>query len=325
VARDFTVLLIGTSSAFAAYPLKAISQVYPLAGIVESARRDFNSHSLLPRLAFKLEQWLAPHSLWRMARQLKVPYYLYLKEDKAPFIQFLKWTQPDVGVVVSMNHLLSDQALSIPRCGFINMHPSLLPDLRGPHVWTWLYYGNDRQGGVTINRTDSGEDSGDILKQESFPIFSGMPPERLMDISIRLGTRLLLEALEDIRQGKSIPIPQPVYQELRRARRLKKEEHLFPYRSWDLEHTYHFLQGARRWYSPFKLKKGSGEVLDWIPTGFLPSPVEENKIGTIRMDWRGFYFSHPQGKIRLKLSIRPLALFLFLLLVFAGVNFLLGK
>jgi len=324
LASDFSVLLIGTSAPFAVYPLKAIAQVYPLAGIVESARRDFDSHAPLQRLNLKFAQWLGPHSLWRLAKQLHVPYYFYNKADNDSFLNFLKSVHPDIGVIASMNHLLPAQSLSIPRCGFINMHPSLLPDLRGPHVWTWLYYFNDREGGATISRVNAGEDSGDVLQQESFPIFSGMTSQHLVNTSIHIGTRLLLQSLEDIRQGKSKNIPQPARPLLRRARSLVKGENLFHYRSWDLEHTYHFLQGVSPWYSPFKLKLGSVEIMDWVATGFSPSPLKGHRVGTIAIDWRGFYFTHAQGKIRLKLKIRLYYFLLFLLLDFALVNIFLA-
>ena len=321
---DFSILFIGTGSFFAAHPLKAVSQIYPLAGIVESARRGFDSQSPFQRLALWLEQRFAPFSLYRIAKQSGVPYYFLLKEDQASFLEFLESVKPDIGLIASMNRLLPGAALSVPGCGFINMHPSLLPDLRGPQVWPWLYYYNDRQGGVTIHQVDEGEDSGPILKQESFPVFPGMPPERLIDTAVRLGTRLLLQALEDIRLGQVQPLPQPTPGRIRRARRLKKEENLFDYAAWDLEHAYHFLQGVRPWYSPFKLKQRTFGVLDWKPTGFSPSAAAANHPGEIRLDWRGFYFSHSQGKIRLKLTVNGYYFVLFLLLVFACLNLLFG-
>ena len=260
-----------------------------------------------------------------MAKRLHCPYFFYSRDKQEAFLNFITPLHPEIGVIASMNHLLPAVAFSIPPLGFINLHPSLLPDLPGPHVWTWLYYYNDRLGGVTIHQVDSGEDSGPILKQAAFPIFPGMNPGTLIKTAIHLGTSLLLDVLQDIQTSGIKPIPTGAPPIIRRARRLKKGENLFPFTSWDLEHTYHFLQGARPWYSPFKLKQKTLGILDWKAASFSTTRVNATHVGFIHWDRRGFYFAHPQGKIHLKLQASVLHLVCFSLLLIAVINLFLGK
>ena len=47
-------------------------------------------------------------------------------------IDQLKDLQADVGVVCSYNNLLSKEFLETTKMGYINCHPSLLPEYRGP-------------------------------------------------------------------------------------------------------------------------------------------------------------------------------------------------
>jgi methionyl-tRNA formyltransferase len=323
VVKDFSILFIGTPSPFATVPLKALASNYRLAGIIESAPRGFKFGSI-QTLPLFLQRWFDSNSLYRLAKQFNCPYFFYSPENTAGLLTFLHNTHPNLGCVASMNQLLPAAAIHILPLGFINMHPSLLPDLPGPHVWTWLYYYNEHQSGVTIHQIDEKEDHGNILKQSSFPIFSGMSPSLLVETSIGLGTKLLLEALAEIRSGQSHPIPNSAVGPIHRARRIKPGEMLFPYRDWDIEHTYHFLQGVRPWYSPFSPAQHVWGWIDWQAVSFKSSNrlTSTDQDGSIGLDAHGFYFAHPQGKIRLRPEINGLRLIITVLLMIAVINFL---
>lgn len=325
MTQDFLILFIGTPTPFATVPLKAIATTYHLAGIIESAPRGFVTPSPFKSILLFANQRFGPDSLWRLAKKMRVPYFFYTRDNKSELLNFMQVNRADIGCVASMHHLLPPEALSIPRLGFINLHPSLLPDLRGPHVWTWLYYFNKRQSGITIHQIDKGEDSGAILKQVSFPIFIGMKSELLTGTTIRLGASLLLELLLEIHQGHFASNPQPQNIELHRARRLQKNDDLFHYQSWELEHTYHFLQGVRPWYTPFnRWQRGFG-LLDWVAVGFERAEVDPQWVGAIHLGRRGFYFAHRQGKILLRPKFHLFRLVLALVLCLALLNILMTK
>jgi|TARA_B100001964_G_C14156038_1_gene564337 methionyl-tRNA formyltransferase len=84
----------------------------------------------------------------------------------------LKLTQltPSIIIVASFGLILPDYILKIPTLGVINIHPSLLPKLRGPSpISSAIIEGMERTG-VSIIKMVKELDSGPILFQEEFKI-----------------------------------------------------------------------------------------------------------------------------------------------------------
>ena len=57
----------------------------------------------------------------------------------------------------------------LPRAP-LNLHPSLLPQHRGPEPLFWTFHAGDRQSGVTIHQMDTGFDTGPIIDQTRVPL-----------------------------------------------------------------------------------------------------------------------------------------------------------
>jgi methionyl-tRNA formyltransferase len=76
----------------------------------------------------------------------------------------------DVAIVVDYGKLLPKKLLDIPRCGFLNIHPSLLPRLRGPSPMRSAILHDEREVGVTIMRVDEELDHGPIVAQKKVPV-----------------------------------------------------------------------------------------------------------------------------------------------------------
>jgi methionyl-tRNA formyltransferase len=76
----------------------------------------------------------------------------------------------DAAVVVAYGRLIPAGLLAIPRHGFVNLHPSLLPRHRGPSPIQWALVCGDRSTGVTTMLLDEGMDTGPLLLQRSAPI-----------------------------------------------------------------------------------------------------------------------------------------------------------
>src|SRR5919198_3176696 len=65
---------------------------------------------------------------------------LVLQPDKprgGAFLQNLRDLRPDIGVVVAYGHILKPELLALPPRGMVNVHPSLLPELRGAAPIEW--------------------------------------------------------------------------------------------------------------------------------------------------------------------------------------------
>ncbi len=76
----------------------------------------------------------------------------------------------DVAIVVDYGKLLPKKLLDIPRSGFLNVHPSLLPRLRGPSPMRSAILHDEREVGVTIMRVDVEMDHGPIVAQKKISL-----------------------------------------------------------------------------------------------------------------------------------------------------------
>ena len=114
----------------------------------------------------------------------------------------------DLGVVVAYGAFLNESALkSIPK-GWINLHYSLLPALRGAApVQHALLQGLDSTG-VTAFQLDRGMDTGPILLQAPTVIEPDETAGRLLNRLTDLGISVLLELLPGIAAGIYEQTPQ---------------------------------------------------------------------------------------------------------------------
>jgi methionyl-tRNA formyltransferase len=120
----------------------------------------------------------------------------------------LRALAPDVGVVVAYGHILKPDLLAIPRHGMVNVHPSLLPELRGAAPIEWAVINGLRETGVTIMQLDAGMDSGPILRQIREPIPTDVTAGDLALHLSEVGAEALVEALALLEQGAIRPQPQ---------------------------------------------------------------------------------------------------------------------
>src|SRR6516162_1725132 len=108
---------------------------------------------------------------------------------------------PDLLVVAAYGQILSNEVLSIPRLGGINVHASLLPKYRGAAPVAWAIYHGETETGVTIIRMTTGLDAGDMLAQEKLAIG---PDETAGELEARLaplGARLAMQVIDRLAAG----------------------------------------------------------------------------------------------------------------------------
>lgn len=113
----------------------------------------------------------------------------------------------DVFVVVSFGKIMPDELMYMPKHKTLNMHPSLLPRLRGPApIQNIILQGEE--AGVTIMRIDALMDHGPILAQEKIDI-DGIPHYAVLEeILGRKGGALMAEVLPRWIAGEIKEIPQ---------------------------------------------------------------------------------------------------------------------
>ena len=121
------------------------------------------------------------------------------------FVAQLREMNPDLIVVAAFGQLLSQEILSMPKYGCINVHASLLPKYRGAAPIHYAIMQGEKESGVTIMQMDIGMDTGDMIKKVVVPIGENMTMGELHDELKVKGAELLLEVIDDIDAGKAMP------------------------------------------------------------------------------------------------------------------------
>ena len=106
----------------------------------------------------------------------------------------LKLKKFDLVLVYAYGEMIPKDLLDLPRLGFLNIHPSLLPKYRGASPIAYPLILGDMKTGVTIIRMDEKLDHGPIIAQEEFKI---QQEERRTDLEIRV-TDVAFEMLKKI-------------------------------------------------------------------------------------------------------------------------------
>ena len=76
----------------------------------------------------------------------------------------------DIALVYAFGEVIPKNILSLPKYGFWNIHPSLLPKYRGPSPIAIPLINGDETTGVTIIKMDEEIDHGPIIAQQSLTI-----------------------------------------------------------------------------------------------------------------------------------------------------------
>jgi methionyl-tRNA formyltransferase len=158
---------------------------------------------------------LIPPPVKIAAQAEDLPVHQPAKPTDPAFLDTLRSLQPDVGVVVAYGHILKPALLALPPRGMVNVHPSLLPGLRGAAPVEWAIIRGHETTGVTIMQLDAGMDSGPVLHQIPHHIGPDVTAGDLSAHLAEMGAQALVETLAMLEQ--SHPPPQPVPQKEDRA------------------------------------------------------------------------------------------------------------
>jgi len=131
------------------------------------------------------------------------------KPTDPAFLAQLRELKPDIGVVVAYGHILKPTLLALPPRGMVNVHPSLLPELRGPAPVEWAIVRGYEKTGVTIMQLDAGMDSGPVLHQLPHQIDPDVTGGELAAHLAEMGAQALIETLAMLDQGDPPPAPVP--------------------------------------------------------------------------------------------------------------------
>ena len=151
---------------------------------------------------------LRPSAVKEVALELGLPVLTPDRPRGEPFLQEVRALAPDLSVVVAYGHILKPEVLALPPLGSINVHASLLPELRGAAPINWAIARGHEKSGVTIMRMVEAMDAGAIIHTVEEPI---LPDETAAELTARLselGAQALVEALTLIGAGVAEEVEQ---------------------------------------------------------------------------------------------------------------------
>lgn len=148
-----------------------------------------------------------PDLIARIAGHLGRPVEVTADANADAFIRSLQGYAPDVVVMASFDQILTSPTLAVPRRGWLNVHPSLLPRHRGPEPIYWTIVDGDREAGITVHLTEPRIDAGPIVAQRRIEV---RPDDTAGTLSKRLvaeGVGALDQTLASLQRGRAKPIP----------------------------------------------------------------------------------------------------------------------
>jgi methionyl-tRNA formyltransferase len=122
-----------------------------------------------------------------------------LQPEKASdevFCGQIRAKKPDVIIVVAFGQILKKKLLDIPKWGVINVHASLLPNLRGAAPIQWAVLNDESKTGLTVMQMDEGMDTGPVIFQEEVPVLKDETAGHLHDRLAVMAGDLMARSLD---------------------------------------------------------------------------------------------------------------------------------
>lgn len=126
-----------------------------------------------------------------------IPYYSYDHNSNRSY-RLIKKFPVDYGIIASAR-ILDKKIITLFRKGIVNIHPGLLPEIRGLETLKWSILLN-RPIGNTVHLLGNKIDAGKLVYQEKLKLF---PDDTMIDISLRLfliQPEILIKSLKKIGQ-----------------------------------------------------------------------------------------------------------------------------
>ena len=251
---------------------------------------------------------LTPPPVKEEAEKHGIPVYQPEKLRQSEELGQIIALKPDLIVTAAFGQILPKELLEAPRFGCINVHASLLPELRGGAPMHYAILQGKEKTGITIMYMAEKLDAGDILTQTEVPITETDNVGTLHDKLSEAGARLLSETLPKLLRGELTPIPQRD-EEATFAYNIKREQekidwtkkgeeiynHIRGLNPWPVAYTTLNDQVVKIWQAakvPFSGGAVPGEIIALDENSFTVASGNETAIKILELQ--------PSGKKRMK-------------------------
>ena len=128
---------------------------------------------------------------------------LSLKNNKEEY-DYFKNLNADLAIVVAYGNLIPKEILGLTKKGFINIHASLLPQLRGAAPISRSIMNLDEQTGISIMKITEKLDTGPVCNSYKLDILENENMESLSERLSLLAAKKILENIDNIFEEKAI-------------------------------------------------------------------------------------------------------------------------
>jgi methionyl-tRNA formyltransferase len=231
--------------------------------------REYDSHALTVVSPFV--QRSIVHTTWDRGIALYAVHTLAAQET----VGTLHMTGADVACVACFPRRIPANLLHVPKRGFLNVHPSLLPDYRGPSPIFWQLHEGESRTGITVHWMDAEFDTGPLADQRLVLLPDGISETDATGLMARAGARLLVEVLDHVAAGEIPYRKQPPggsYQPYPHERDFV----ISP--AWPARRVYNFMRGAAVWGFPYRLELPGetlllSDAISWSAHETLKAPL----------------------------------------------------
>lgn len=233
-----------------------------------------------------LDTFIEPSALHR-AWAAGIPVYESGPLGASALAELLRTLAPDVACVACFDRIIPARLLALPRHGFLNVHPSLLPHFRGPEPLFWQLRAGINPVGVTVHWMDTGLDTGDIAGQRAVALPEGIGGGQADALCARAGGDLLAEVLGKLADGSAQRRPQPAGGSYQPS---PSEDDFRLDTGWDVRRAFNFMRGTAEWGMDYPVSINGTEwrlraALGWEPSASLASV--EVRGGVARIGFAG--------------------------------------
>lgn len=141
-----------------------------------------------------------------------IPVYQPVSFRDPQVVEELRNLAPALIVVVAYGKLLPQDVLDIPVHGCVNMHASILPELRGAGPVQWSILNHCKETGITAMYMSAGMDEGDMIEVRKTSIDKMETGEELMDRLSGMAAELACDTILNIQKGTVCRTPQDHHQ-----------------------------------------------------------------------------------------------------------------
>jgi methionyl-tRNA formyltransferase len=182
----------------------------------------------------------------------------------------------DVFLVVAYGKIIPKSILEIPKHGTLNVHPSLLPRLRGASPIQSAILTEEKTG-VSIMLLDEEMDHGPIVAQKEYACSKDIcwPPKasELEPALAKLGGKMLADTLPRYVEGEITPVPQD-HSQATFTKKIQKEDGLLNLSDDGLK-NFRKIQAFNVWPRAYFFEEISGKKMRIIVTD---AAIENEKL-----------------------------------------------